>query len=362
MPRTVQPPRSLISLLTWCALFGILVGIHAANDLVTPVFVGLNLLIAAWPVRDALIKRGLPDWLGTIVLGLLTFTVLGLALFLLGWAVSALAKELPQYQHRFFELYHDLVGFLHSMGISEQQILTQAKTISPANIADAAAGVLSSFSGALAFLSVLVVVIFMLLMDGDTFTQRAKLLEQAKPDFAAGIIDFTHGVRRYWVVTTVFGIIVAIIDVAILAVLGVPLALVWGVVSFLTNYIPNVGFVIGVIPPALMALLAKDPMTALLVVILYSVINFTIQGVIQPKFNGDAVGVTALVSLISLLLWSTVLGPAGALFGLPATLLLKALVIDRNPDLRWFNTLIASDPHECKPIKPQADESEPAKA
>ena len=93
-----------------------------------------------------------------------------------------------------------------------------------------------------------------------------------------------------------------------------------------------------------MALLANDPLTALYVVIFYSVINFVIQAVIQPKFNGDAVGVTATVALLSLLLWSSVLGALGALLALPMTLLVKALFIDPDPRLRWLNTLISNDP------------------
>jgi len=167
---------------------------------------------------------------------------------------------------------------------------------------------------------------------------------------AVALADFTAGVRRYWVVTSVFGLIVAVLDVIVLLILGVPLALVWGIISFLTNYIPNVGFVIGIIPPALMALLAHGPTSALIVVIAYSVINFIIQSVIQPKFNGDAVGVTALVSFLSLLLWSAVLGPIGALLGLPATLFFKALLIDNDPDVRWFNVFIASEPTSADPL------------
>ncbi len=148
---------------------------------------------------------------------------------------------------------------------------------------------------------------------------------------------------------SVFGLIVAVLDVAVLLIIGVPLALVWGLVSFLTNYIPNVGFVIGIIPPVLMALLDEGPGPALAVIIAYSVINFVIQSIIQPKFNGDAVGVTALVSFLSLLVWSSVLGPIGALLGLPATLLLKALLIDHDPNMRWFNTLLASDVSTADP-------------
>ena len=94
---------------------------------------------------------------------------------------------------------------------------------------------------------------------------------------------FAHGNRSYLLVTTVFGGIVAAIDAGFLWLVGVPLPLLWGLLAFITNYIPNVGFIIGVIPPALLALLEGGPQLMLLVIVAYSVINFIIQSVIQPK-------------------------------------------------------------------------------
>ena len=61
--------------------------------------------------------------------------------------------------------------------------------------------------------------------------------------------NFAVATRSYFVVATVFGLILAVLDVAALLIMGIPLALVWGVLSFITNYIPNVGFVLGLVPP-----------------------------------------------------------------------------------------------------------------
>jgi hypothetical protein len=151
-------------------------------------------------------------------------------------------------------------------------------------------------------------------------------------------------VRKYWVTSTVFGLIVSTLTWAGLAAYGVPLAIVWAVLAFVTNYIPNIGFVIGLVPAAVMGLLAKGPWGALYVIALYAVLNFVIQGVIQPKVAGEAVGVTSTVSFLSLLVWAVVLGPLGALLALPATLFVKALVVDADPQARWLNALIASNP------------------
>ena len=72
---------------------------------------------------------------------------------------------------------------------------------------------------------------------------------------ADALLDFAQSVRKYWSVTTVFGLIVAVIDFIALLIIGVPMALTWAVLAFVTNYIPNIGFLLGLIPPVLIALL-----------------------------------------------------------------------------------------------------------
>jgi predicted PurR-regulated permease PerM len=139
----------------------------------------------------------------------------------------------------------------------------------------------------------------------------------------------------------VFGLIVAGLDVLALLILGVPLALVWGVLSLITNYIPNIGFVLGLIPPALLAFFEGGWELSLWVVAVYSVINLVIQAVIQPKIVGDAVGLSATLTFVSLIFWGWVLGPLGALLAVPMTLLAKSLLIDIDPSTRWADPLIS---------------------
>ena len=98
---------------------------------------------------------------------------------------------------------------------------------------------------------------------------------------------------------TIFGGIVAILDGAALLILGIPAAGLWALLAFVTNYIPNIGFIIGLIPPALLALLVGGPSLAITVIVVYCVLNFVIQSVLQPKFVGDAVGLTTTMSFLS---------------------------------------------------------------
>ncbi len=121
-----------------------------------------------------------------------------------------------------------------------------------------------------------------------------------------------------------------------------PLPLTWGLLAFITNYIPNIGFVIGLIPPAILALLEGGPSLMLAVIAVYCVLNVVIQTVIQPKVVGDSVGLSTTLTFVSLVVWAWVLGALGALLAIPITLLVKAVLVDSDPNLRWLRPLISN--------------------
>ena len=76
------------------------------------------------------------------------------------------------------------------------------------------------------------------------------------------------------------------------------------------------------------------------VIAVYCLVNVVIQSVIQPKVVGDAVGLSATLTFLSLVFWAWVLGPLGALLAIPLSLLVKALLIDIDPSTRWLSPLI----------------------
>jgi predicted PurR-regulated permease PerM len=155
---------------------------------------------------------------------------------------------------------------------------------------------------------------------------------------------FARGTRKYFGVATVFGGIVAVLDWVALLILGIPAAGLWALVAFVTNYIPNIGFIIGLVPPAILGLLVGGPGLAIAVIVIYCVLNFIIQSVLQPKFVGDAVGLTTTVSFLSLIVWAYILGPIGAILAIPATLLFKALLVDMDTDAQWLGLFLGDKP------------------
>jgi AI-2 transport protein TqsA len=196
-------------------------------------------------------------------------------------------------------------------------------------------------AGALSHAVLLLALLLFMGLDAANYPARLLSAATQRPQIVTALRSFAHGTRQYLLVSTVFGLIVAVIDTLVLWALDVPLPLLWGLLAFITNYIPNVGFIIGLVPPALLGLLEGGPDLMLTVIILYSIINFVIQSIIQPKFVGDAVGLSTTLSFLSLVFWAGVIGPLGALLAIPLSLLVKALLIDIDPTTQWISRLIS---------------------
>ncbi|MCL1922881.1 MAG: AI-2E family transporter [Propionibacteriaceae bacterium] len=341
-------PRALSILLGLMAVVLAAQGIQPIKSTFAAAFLALNVVIVVFPIQHYLSKI-VPRFLASLVAGLTAIAILVALVWTVGWTIASLIKELPKYSSQFNLMISETVGLAESFNINTNLLVEEGinrlRGLELSTITSTLGGIAAGLSSFLGIMFMIALVLIFMVIDSVGFSERMKRLgERHNPTLAWGLSSFAKGTRKYWVVSTVFGVIVGICNWILLVVLGVPLAGVWAVFSFVTNYIPNVGFLLGVVPPVLMALLATDPWTALWVVVGYCV--FTgIQNLVQPKFAGDAVGITPTMAVLSLFLWAYILGPLGAILAIPATLLVKTIFIDIDPRNRWLNAFIASNPH-----------------
>jgi predicted PurR-regulated permease PerM len=350
MPQAGQrpgPPFFAILIVAGLVLIG--AGLQSTAAIVGPVFLVITLVITVAPLRGYLIRHKWPSWLASTVSLL---AIYGLLLLILGsvvFAVYRLVDRLPQYADAFNQIFDSLLGLTERIGFGQEQVLALAQSVQVSSLAGPARALLSGVGGSLTLLLLIVTVSIFVAFDAASMSDRVAVIRQTRPHIAEGLLNFASRVRKYWIVTTVFGLIVAVLDVIALLIIGVPLAFTWGVLAFVTNYIPNIGFIIGVIPPALIALLDGGPASALAVIIVFTVINVVVQTIIQPRFTGDAVGISAFVAFVSLIFWASILGTLGALLAIPATLFIKSLLLDNSVPASWVNALVTSSPRKDRP-------------
>jgi predicted PurR-regulated permease PerM len=336
-------PRAVLLLVGAAAAVVVAAACKAASGIVAPVMLSLVLAIAVAPVRSWARRHGWPSWASTL---LMMVTAYAIVLFLAaGLAVSVvkLAATLPQYSDRVDDLSASATQTLGDLGVDTAQLRTALAEVDLGKLTDLLTRILEDLLGVLGSLFFLVTLLFFLSMDASAVHVRMKALASWKPRLSEALSSYIHVTRRFLVVTAAFGAIVAVLDAGALWLLGVPLPLLWGLLSFITNFVPNIGFVIGLIPPALLALLDGGWELMLAVVVVYCVLNLVIQTFIQPRVVGDAVGLGTSVTFLSLAVWTFLLGGLGALLAVPITLLIRAVLIDADPAARWSLLLIGSD-------------------
>ena len=342
-----------------CATIAI-AGLRASAGILGPTFLALVLVITVHPVRRRLEAFGLPGWLSGLATILTVYLVLGLMSLALVLSVGRLAGLVPTYAPQINDVTDALGERLGDLGVGSSQVQAVIDSFDVGQLISVATTILSGTLSVLSNLALIATLVLFLAFDAGSFTRQLHAVRAERPAVVDALLSFARGTRTYFAVSAGFGLIVAVIDAAALAMMGIPGALVWGVLAFVTNFIPNIGFVIGVVPPAVIGLLEGGVGTMVAVVVLYSVINVVVQTIIQPKFVGDAIGLSATLTFVSLLVWAWVLGPLGAILAIPLTLLAKALLVDVDPGARWLGQLMSSkDPTPAAP-RAKAPRARPA--
>ncbi|WP_312167603.1 AI-2E family transporter [Microbacterium sp.] len=325
-------------LVTLACIVVALIGLHLARAAFAPLAVAAVIVIVCLPLRDAVLTRTRtrPVWLGTATIILVAFGVIAATGALIWIAMRQLVQLLEDLapggmlEHVALSI-DDWISFLP--GVSPEPTGTRSFDLTAVLIAAReVGGSLISIAVALFFVCAYVVVVA---ADTGRWRHAEQLLGPSAARQIGRIGNLNSSIRRYYVVNSVFGGIVAVIDGLALWALGVPAPVVWAVLAFVTNFIPTVGFIVGLVPPALLALATGGWPLFIAVIAIYSLVNVTLQVLIQPKFVSDAVGLSLTLSFFSVFFWAFVLGPIGTILAIPLTLVARAMLLEGKPQTAW---------------------------
>ena len=124
--------------------------------------------------------------------------------------------------------------------------------------------------------------------------------------------NINRGVQRYLITKTLISLITGILAYLILLLFGVDFPLVWGLLTFLLNYIPNIGSVIATIPPVFVVFVQHgSAFPALWVALLLIGVQSTMGNFVEPRAMGKSLNLSPLVVILSLIFWGFIWGPVG---------------------------------------------------
>lgn len=318
----------------------ILAGVKASASVLDPVLLAFFILMITLPVLRWLRDRGIRAWLAYTIVSIgVIVSFLGLFLFL-STALAQLAYALPAYAADLEEQRAALRAALEARGI-DVALLSEQVFSSGAVLQFIAAAILG-LVGMLSNAGLVVFIYVFLLIEIEVFGRRLRLAWGNASDIPRRMAGFAGRVGVYMGLRAWFGAIAAVLDTILLLVLGVDFALLWGVLSFLMSFIPNIGYIISLIPPLLLAWLDSGLSQALLVLIGYQLINGGIDSVIAPRYMGEGLDLSTLVTVVAVFFWAYILGPIGAFLALPMTAMVRELILAVYGDTQGLALLISS--------------------
>jgi predicted PurR-regulated permease PerM len=276
-----------------------------------------------------------PKGLAVVLTSLLLAGVLVVLLGVLGLSGTRLIQVLPHYQERALAFREDLEALLLAWGIQSERIFS-SELVDPNRLLGLAAGFLSGLGQALSQVLLLILIVAFFL------AERGIRDQTFHPGGTAARV--ASDVRQYLIITALSGLGFSLLAYVLMLAVGTDLALVWAVLAFIMNFVPNIGIILSVIPPVLLTLLELSWQRALVVLAAFLVLNFVVDNLIKPRFMQSGLDVPPLVGLLSLVVWAYLLGPIGTLLALPLTIAIRRVLEDADLAVPGLSATAGSAP------------------
>ncbi len=322
------------------ALVIILAGIKASQQLVVPFLLSLFIAIVCQPVIGFLEKFKIPKVLAVIMVVLVIMT-LGFSLAsLVGQSLNSFSQDLPQYKEKLQGEIGWLTGQLASFNIhlNREQFL---EYFDPGAAMSLATNMLSGLGNTLANVFLILITTVFMLFEADAVREKLHTAWKEPHQHVDRVYYFLRSVNHYLAIKTVISIGTGILAGFLCWLIGVDYFVLWGVLAFLFNYIPNIGSIIAAIPVVLLAFIQVSPLAAGAAALGYLVINTVMGNIVEPRYMGKGLGLSSLVVFLSLIFWGWLLGTVGMLLSVPLTMVVK-IATEASESTRWFAVMLSN--------------------
>ena len=208
--------------------------------------------------------------------------------------------------------------------------------------AGAAAGTVGALLGN-TFLIVMIAIF--LLLEAAFLPKKIRNLPGMNDETWDRLTAAVAGVRHYTELKTLLSLLTGFLCWLMLVILGVEYAILFGLLAFILNYVPNIGSLIAAVPAVLIAWLGSPAETAvtqaLIVTAGYITINTVIGNVLEPKILDKGLGLSASIIVVTMVFWGWVLGPVGMLLSVPLTMIAK-IALEASNDTQWIGAMMGS--------------------
>ncbi|WP_048920694.1 AI-2E family transporter [Rufibacter radiotolerans] len=311
-------------------------------DILIPVAFSLLLAILLNPLNNRFQRMGIPKVVAILLTLLIAITALGIILYFLSTQIIQFGEMVPALKLKFSQILSDIQRYAETtFGISIQkqtQFLKDTASSGKALVGQTVSSVLGIFS----LLFLIPVYIFLFLLYKPLILNFLfEVFSNKNTRYVAEILHETKSaVQSYIVGLLIEASIVAVMNSVALTLLGVPYAILLGVIGAILNMIPYIGGLVAILLPVLIATVSQEGYTTQLAIIgAYAVIQFIDNNVLVPRIVSSKVQLNALVSILAVLLGGALWGVSGMFLSIPFMAVVK-IVFDRIEELKPWGKLL----------------------
>jgi len=341
MKQISQRASAFQILLTVAAFVVVIAGMRAAVAIVVPFLLAAFIAIISASPLFWLHRKGLPIWLALIIVIFGVLLIGFLISGLVGSSIKDFSSDLPTYEAKLRALIAGVVTWLGSHKIDTAGLAVTKLFDTGAAMKLVAKGLNSLGQVITNGLLIFMIVIF-ILIEASSLPVKLNTIFGDEKNALENFDKFINTVKQYMAIKTWVSLATGIAIFIWLAVVGVNYAVLWGLLAFFLNYVPNIGSIIAAVPAVLLALIQLGFVKSVIVAAGFVVINLVVGNVIEPRFMGRGLGLSTLVVFLSLLFWGWVLGPVGMLLSVPLTMTAK-IALDSREETRWLAILLGPE-------------------
>lgn len=313
----------------------------AAQSIILPIILSLFIsIICAQPIKW-LEKRRVPNVLAiAIVLGgmALLFLLFG---GIIGKSFSRFTNDAPRYEENLRQITLSIISYLNNAGanIDPNHLF---ELIDPGKILSFTAGAVGEIGSVMSNSFMILLITIFMLLEIKSFILKGDLIEKVHGNSLKYLDKIGQSVRNYLSIKTVISLLTGIFVWIWLLVIGVDYAILWGVIAFLLNYIPNIGSIIAAAPTMLLALVQLGVGSMIWTGIGYLVVNLAMGNIVEPRVMGKGLGLSTLFVFLSLIIWGYIFGIVGMFLSVPLTMTIK-IVLEQNSKTKWIAVILGTE-------------------
>jgi AI-2 transport protein TqsA len=332
--------KNTSTLLILAALVIVLAGVKTATAVIVPFLLSVFIAMICNPLIKRLTRFKVPHAIAVFAV-IFLILVLGFSIAgVVGQSMNDFSQSIPMLSDKFTEqltwVDKQLVAFNITLN---KDLLTEH--FNPGAAMALMADMLKGLGSVMANLFLIVLTVIFMLFEAPSIPGKVHLALKDPHRKMHHIDRFLDSVNSYLVIKTGVSLVTGLCATLMLWFLGVDYAVLWGLLAFLFNYIPNIGSIIAAVPAVLIALVLQGPATAGIAAIGFVVINIFMGNVIEPRFMGKGLGLSTLVVFLSLIFWGWLLGSVGMLLSVPLTMIVK-IGLEASERNGWLAVLLSN--------------------